>query len=114
LPLPAFWSRRLDGNGAIWSRRISLQPNGTVQIPFSTTQAEEFGELPLTEISSAVSTTTPPDEGILRSTGISGTDAFEEIVNLDGIEKIPNPLKEQLWTIVQGHGLELSPKASAA
>jgi hypothetical protein len=67
-----------------------------LHFPFSIGYQDEFGKLPLTFISSSVSTQLPPDAVILQSTELSGMDAFEEIVNLEDIARIRNPLKEQL------------------
>jgi hypothetical protein len=72
-----------------------------LHFPFSTGYQDEFGKLPLTFISSSVSTHLPPDEVILQSTELSGMDAFEEIVNLDDIARIANPMKEQLLRLAE-------------
>ena len=63
----------------------------------------EFGDLPLVYISSAVSTTRPPDDVIVESTEISGMPAFEEVVNTDDISQLHDPLKEQLTKIINQH-----------
>ncbi|MFP5261311.1 MAG: hypothetical protein ACLGJB_05330 [Blastocatellia bacterium] len=87
---------------------VSKQPGITkifdsLHFPFSTGYSQEFGDLPLTFISSSVSTALPPDEVILQSTEVSGTDAFEEVVNLDDIQRIREPLKEELLELVRSH-----------
>jgi hypothetical protein len=75
-----------------------------LHFPFSTGYSEEFGGLPITFISSSVSTSLPADDVILQSTEISGTDAFEEVVNPEDIMKISDSLKEQLLDLVRTHG----------
>ncbi len=46
----------------------------------------------------------PPDSVIIESTEISGTDSFEEVVNLDELNNLTDPVKEQLLKIAQGEG----------
>ena len=81
-----------------------------LHFPFSTDYSQEFGELPLTFISSSVSTARPPDDLILESTELSGMAAFEEIINLDDIQKIREPFKEQLLDLVKSHSEDLDNK----
>lgn len=78
-----------------------------LHFPFSTGYSQEFGDLPLTFISSSVSTALPADDVILQSTEVSGMDAFEEVVNLDDIQKIREPLKEQLLHLVRSYSEDL-------
>lgn len=61
----------------------------------------EFGDLPLTFVCSSVSTLRPPDEVIIESTEVSGMNAFEEVVQLEDIAKLRDPLKEQLVEITK-------------
>lgn len=67
----------------------------------------EFGPLPVTSIASSITTLRPPDEVIIESTEISGTPAFEEIVNTDDIIRMQNPLKEKLLEIIKNQGQSL-------
>ena len=48
----------------------------------------------------------PPDEVLIESTEVSGMNAFEEIVQLEDVEKLRDPLKEQLLAITKGHESE--------
>jgi len=61
----------------------------------------KLGGLPLVYISSPVSTMLPPDDLIIQSTELSGTDFFEEIVNTDDIDQLKDPLQEQLAALIQ-------------
>lgn len=63
-----------------------------------------LGGLPLVYISSPVSTIRPPDELIIQSTELSGTPFFEEIVNVDDVAQLTDPLKEQLVALAEGYG----------
>jgi hypothetical protein len=88
---------------------ISAQPGlgqlmETLRFPIGSTQLPGFGNLPVTYISSAVSTTLPPDAVVIESTELSGKDAFEEVVNVQDIETLRDPLKERLMEVVQRGG----------
>jgi hypothetical protein len=63
--------------------------------------------LPWTCICSCVSTLRPPDDVIIESTEVSGTDAFEEVVNIDDLNRIREPLKEHLVNLVRTQGADL-------
>ena len=78
-----------------------------LRFPIKTERSTEFGNLPITYISTVISTVRPSDDVIIESTELSGTDAFEEIVNLDDFMKIQDPPKEQLVEIVKSHGQDL-------
>jgi len=73
-----------------------------LHFPLSVEQSPEFGDLPLTYVSASISTVRPPDEVLIESTEVSGMNAFEEIVQLEDVEKLHDPLKEQLLAITKG------------
>lgn len=79
----------------------------TLQFPLITEHSPEFGELPITHIASSISTLRPPDQIIIESTEISGMDVFEEVVNLQDIREMKNPLQEQLTELIKSHGPNL-------
>lgn len=94
---------------------ITKQPGVTsildaLHFPIITEQVQEFGQMPVTYISSTISTNRPPDEVIIESTEISGMDAFEEIVNLNDVVQMHNPLKDQLIELVRTYGADLLPQ----
>jgi hypothetical protein len=74
-----------------------------LHFPLSIEPSAEFGNLPVCYISSAVSTTRVPDEVIIESTEISGTDAFEEIVNIEDVARLNDPLKERLTDLIKNY-----------
>ena len=76
----------------------------TLRFPIGSTQLPGLGNLPITYISSAVSTTLPPDDVVIDSTELSGKDAFEELVNVKDIEGLRDPHKERLMEAVQRGG----------
>jgi hypothetical protein len=69
----------------------------------------EFGELPVTFISAPVATLLPPDDVIIENTEISGSDAFEEVVDLESVISLRDPLKDQIVAIAQGFGAGVVP-----
>jgi hypothetical protein len=74
-----------------------------LRFPLLTQRSEEFGDLPLTFVSSAISTVRLPDSVITESTEISGMDAVEEVVNVADIARLSDPLKERLTEVLKTH-----------
>jgi hypothetical protein len=91
---------------------ISKQPGisrilDALHFPIITEHSPEFGDLPLTYISSSISTKLLPDDVIIESTEISGMDAFEEVVNIADVTKLRDPLKEELTELLRTFGEEV-------
>lgn len=72
-----------------------------LRFPVSTLELPELGKLPVTVIDSAVPTLRPPDETIIESAEVSGMPAFEEVVDLDAIRKLRDPLRDRLMELVE-------------
>jgi hypothetical protein len=72
-----------------------------LHFPINVEYLAEFGEVPLTYISSSISTVRPPDRVLLESSEVSGMNAFEELVQLDDIPMLRDHLKEQLVEITR-------------
>ena len=70
-----------------------------------TTHHEGLGELPVIIISCPLRTLLPPDDIIIQNTEISGIPSFEEIINIDDIRKLSDPLQQNVLSITQ----EVSP-----
>jgi hypothetical protein len=70
-----------------------------------TIQYEGLGELPVIIISCPLRTLLPPDEIIIQNTEISGIPSFEEIINIDNIRQLSDPLQQSILTITK----EVSP-----
>jgi hypothetical protein len=91
---------------------VTNQP-GVVQIlealhyPITTHKLPDFGGLPITRISAGFSTERPSDEVVLESAGLTGMDAFEEVVNVQELSQFPDPFKQRLLEIVQQQAPEL-------
>jgi len=80
---------------------ISKQPGlvrmlSTLHFPIASGQLPGFGALPITYITSSISTSLSPDALVIESTELSGKDAFEELVNAGDIETLDDPFKKRL------------------
>ena len=78
-----------------------------LHFPITTTTVPEFGPLPITRVGVAVSTTRPSDDVILQSAELTGVDAFEEVVNVQDLSNLRDPLKQRLLEIAKQHAPEL-------
>jgi hypothetical protein len=77
---------------------------GRLHFPMSVTNEPATGTLPITRIASPISTIRPPDDVIMKSVELSGMDAFEEVINVDDIGRMDDPLKDRLIEIARTHG----------
>ena len=78
-----------------------MQVFDALHFPLTTTRSKEFGELPITNIGVRIATTRPADELIIESAELTGMDAFEEIVEVEDIARLADPLKERLLEIAR-------------
>jgi hypothetical protein len=83
-----------------------------LHFPITSTTSPEFGPLPITRIGVAISTTRPSDAVILESAELTGMDVFEEVVKVDDIARLSDPLKERLLAIAREQAPELLSGAS--
>jgi len=74
-----------------------------LRFPVSKHHEPALGNLPITVISSAAATVRPPDDTIIESTEISGTDSFEEVIDLEAIEKLEDPVRARLLALIREH-----------
>jgi hypothetical protein len=78
-----------------------------LHFPVTTTTSPEFGELPLTRIGIGISTKRPSDAVVVESAELTGMDAFEEVVSVDDIARLPDPFKERLLDLARRNAPEL-------
>ena len=76
----------------------------------STAPVVGCGKLPFVHVTAAVPTVLPPDDVIIESTEISGTNAFEEVVDIKGLQGLRDPFKEAVLELARQHG-EAIPEA---
>jgi hypothetical protein len=69
--------------------------------------AAGLGELPVITIASSIPTVKPPDELIIESTEISGTDSFEEVVSLGDPAVLRDSFRDKIVELAKAHGEEL-------
>jgi len=79
-----------------------------LHFPITTVTVPEFGPLPITRIGVSVSTTRPSDDVILQSAELTGMDAFEEVVNVQDLSSLRDPLKHRLLELARQHAPELT------
>jgi hypothetical protein len=60
----------------------------------------ELGGLPIVILKAPIETFLPPDDFILQITQLSGIPAFQELIDLDAVESIPDPLRESLKSAI--------------
>lgn len=78
-----------------------------LRFPVSLHRYAEFGGLPVTVVSSSVPTVRPSDATLIESTEVSGSDEFEEVVSVEEILKMTDPLRERLIALVRSQSPEL-------
>ena len=78
-----------------------------LHFPITSTTLPEFGPLPITRIGVAMSTRRPSDEVILQTAELTGMDAFEEVVNVQDLSQLRDPLKQRLLEIARQQAPEL-------
>lgn len=61
-----------------------------------TRELSELGGLPVVVLTAPLETFLPPDDFILQVTQLSGIPAFQEIVDLEAVENLHDPLRESL------------------
>jgi hypothetical protein len=72
-----------------------------LRFQLETTHLDGLGELPILMISCPVSTLLPSDDVIIQNTEISGIPSFEEIINIEDIRNMSDPLQQSLLSIAQ-------------
>jgi hypothetical protein len=78
-----------------------------LHFPLTTSKSPQFGELPITRIGIGISTTRPSDEIVIESAELTGMDVFEELVKVEDIARLGDPLKERLLEIARQQAPEL-------
>ena len=84
-----------------------MQVFEALHFPLTTTKSREFGELPITRIGIGITTTRPSDALMIQSAELTGMDAFEEVVKVEDIARLGDPLKGRLLEIAHQQAPEL-------
>ena len=64
----------------------------------------ELGELPLVTISAPFGTFRPADELVSTAAGFAGGSAFSEIVDVESIRQLRDPIREEALRILNNQG----------
>lgn len=80
-----------------------------LRFPLRTDTVEEFGALPVTYVECPLSSHRPADEVMIESTELSGNAVFEELLAVEELATLQDPLRRQLTAIVKQHGESLLP-----
>jgi hypothetical protein len=92
----------------ILSQELGVAPIlRALRFTLETDFVEALGGLPMTCVSAPVKTMLPDDEAIIQSTELSGASAFEEIIDIDSILRLDDPVKGALVDLVAGFGDDL-------
>jgi hypothetical protein len=77
-----------------------------LHFPLTVTTTPEFGNLPIVRIGVPIETERPSDAVVLQSAELTGMDAFEEVVRLEDVSRLPTPFKTRLVEIARAHAPE--------
>lgn len=96
----------------VFTRQMGIREMlDALRLPVVVERRPEFGNLPITCVTTAVSTYRPDDEVIIETTEISGSEEFEEFVKVSDISGMKDALKEKLVELVRTQGPELLDEA---
>ena len=84
-----------------------MQVFEALHFPLTTSKSPQFGELPITRIGIGISTSRPSDAVIIQSAELTGMDAFEEVVKVEDLKNLDDPLKKRLLDVVRQQTPEL-------
>jgi hypothetical protein len=70
-------------------------------------QSSETGDLPLITVSAPFTTIRPPDSLVTVASGLAGGASFAEVLDLESVRNLRDPLREQVAAIFQKHGQEV-------
>jgi hypothetical protein len=79
-----------------------------LHFPLTTSKSPQFGDLPITRIGIGISTTRPSDDLVIQSAELTGMDAFEEVVKIEDIGLLGDPLKARLLQLAHEQAPELA------
>ncbi|MET0065444.1 MAG: hypothetical protein ABW076_03775 [Candidatus Thiodiazotropha sp.] len=84
-----------------------------LRFSISMTQMEGLGPLPVILVACPIATLLPPDDIIVQSTEISGIPSFEEIVNIEDIRNLSDPLRERIMEITRASSTAIQEEIAA-
>jgi len=79
-----------------------------LHFPVNTRLSSDFGDLPMTRVEFEIATERPSDAVVVESAELTGMDAFEEVIRVEDISRLRDPLKERLIEISQPHAPQIT------
>lgn len=79
----------------------------SLHLPITTVKVAEFGDLPVMRIGAAVVTRRPADPVLVENTELTGMDAFEEVVEVEEVARLRDPMRETLMSVAREQAPEL-------
>jgi hypothetical protein len=70
-------------------------------------RSPEMGDLPLVTISAPFATVRPPDNLVSMAAGLAGGTSFAEVLDVETVRKLEDPLSREVAEIFRRHGQEL-------
>ncbi len=67
----------------------------------------ELGDLPLVTISPPFATMRPADNLVTTASGLAGGASFAEVLDLETVRNLKDPLREEITAMLRSHGQEL-------
>jgi hypothetical protein len=81
-----------------------------LRLPLEPRRLSEFGDLPVTVMTSAVPSLRPPDDVVVQSTEMTGERVFQEVVDAAAMERLEDPWRARVLAALRGTGDE-APRA---
>jgi hypothetical protein len=70
-------------------------------------RSPEMGDLPLVTVSAPFATIRPPDHLVTVASGLAGGASFAEVLDLETVRNLQDPLHAEVLSILRSHGQEL-------
>jgi hypothetical protein len=70
-------------------------------------RSAETGDLPLVTVSAPFNTIRPPDSLVSMASGLAGGTSFAEVIDLESVRTLEDPLRKEVAHIFERHGQEL-------
>jgi len=67
----------------------------------------QLGDLPLVTISAPFRTFRPADKLVAMASGLAGGDSFAEVLDVDSVHNLSDPLRDEAIELVQRHKVEI-------
>ena len=70
-------------------------------------RSSQLGDLPLVTISAPFRTFRPSDQLVAMASGLAGGASFSEILDVDSVRNLSDPLRDQTIEILSRHNVEI-------